>query len=30
MNKSVILAVKDIVKKYPGVIALDRVGIDFL
>ncbi|MBW1672155.1 MAG: sugar ABC transporter ATP-binding protein [Deltaproteobacteria bacterium] len=29
MNESVVLSVRNIVKKYPGVIALDRVCLDF-
>jgi len=30
MNSNVVLSLKDITKKYPGVLALDRVSLDFL
>ncbi len=30
MNANVVLSLKDITKKYPGVLALDRVSLDFL
>ncbi len=30
MNPNVVLSLKDITKKYPGVLALDRVSLDFL
>ena len=30
MNAKVVLSLKDITKKYPGVLALDRVSLDFL
>ena len=29
MNANVVLSLKDITKKYPGVLALDRVSLDF-
>ncbi len=30
MNSNVVLSLKDITKKYPGVLALDRVSLDFM
>jgi ribose transport system ATP-binding protein len=30
MNSNVVLSLKDITKKYPGVLALDRVSLNFL
>ncbi len=30
MNAGVVLSLKDITKRYPGVLALDRVSLDFL
>ena len=30
MNANVVLSLKDITKKYPGVLALDNVSLDFL
>jgi ribose transport system ATP-binding protein len=30
MNANVVLSLKDLTKKYPGVLALDRVSLDFL
>jgi ribose transport system ATP-binding protein len=30
MNANVVLSLKEISKKYPGVLALDRVSLDFL
>ena len=30
MNSNVVLSLKDITKKYPGVLALDRVSLDFV
>jgi len=30
MNENVVLSLKDITKKYPGVLALDRISLDFL
>jgi ribose transport system ATP-binding protein len=30
MNANVVLSLKDLTKKYPGVLALDRVSLDFI